>query len=667
MYMKKTSSVAKKSNGIQRSLRHYVELVFGITAVMILLLTYFTAITNTINSKRNIFVAETSKSASDMTAWFDKQCFMMDNIAQAVDSGKYDSDNFDKAYDFLVDMQSVSDEVYVFYIGKSDKSSVFSDGWDAAAENYDPTDRDWYTKAVEAKKAVVSDPYIDVKTKELVITVSKPIFHDNGNVSVVAADIFVTSVIDIAKSDISGSYYPILVDAAGDIVVHRNDAYLPYVDDEENEHYTKASDTNFAAIAGSENGKIYTGTDENGSASIYAKESVGDYGWTIMYAQDTYSFYFDEIWLVAVFFFVLVALIAINTVILNIQINHKLKPLSEINKAADSMKNGQLSYKSGYRKNDEIGTACLAIEEANGMLKNYVSDIDRKLGLMADGNFNNEITLQYIGDFADIRDSMVKIQNSLKDTLLQIETAAGQVSEGSAQLAAGAQELSDGAAMQASAIDTLSTNCELVSDKVKTTADNANRANEIVTEMGEKVNLCNDSMNKLSEAMQEIGDKSGEIKKIIQTVEDIAFQTNILALNAAVEAARAGEAGKGFAVVADEVRNLAGKTADAAALTSQLIEHTVVAVANGTELTTDTAGAMVTLVDSANEAVSIVSSITSDANAESDELAKITDGVEQIANVIQRNTATAEESAASSEELSGQATILKSLTDRFEL
>lgn len=667
MYMKKTSSAAKKSKGIQRSLRHYVELVFGITAVMILLLTYFTAITNTINSKRNIFVAETSKSASDMTAWFDKQCFMMDNIAQAVDSGKYDSDNFDKAYDFLVDMQSVSDEVYVFYIGKSDKSSVFSDGWDAAAENYDPTDRDWYTKAVEAKKAVVSDPYIDVKTKELVITVSKPIFHDNGKVSVVAADIFVTSVIDIAKSDISGSYYPILVDAAGDIVVHRNDAYLPYVDDEENEHYTKASDTNFAAIAGSENGKIYTGTDENGSASIYAKESVGDYGWTIMYAQDTYSFYFDEIWLVAVFFFVLVALIAINTVILNIQINHKLKPLSEINKAADSMKNGQLSYKSGYRKNDEIGTACLAIEEANGMLKNYVSDIDRKLGLMADGNFNNEITLQYIGDFADIRNSMVKIQNSMKDTLLQIETVAGQVSEGSAQLAAGAQELSDGAAMQASAIDTLSTNCELVSDKVKTTADNANRANEIVTEMGEKVNLCNDSMNKLSEAMQEIGDKSGEIKKIIQTVEDIAFQTNILALNAAVEAARAGEAGKGFAVVADEVRNLAGKTADAAALTSQLIEHTVEAVANGTELTTDTAGAMVTLVDSANEAVSIVSSITSDANAESDELAKITDGVEQIANVIQRNTATAEESAASSEELSGQATILKSLTDRFEL
>ena len=221
--------------------------------------------------------------------------------------------------------------------------------------------------------------------------------------------------------------------------------------------------------------------------------------------------------------------------------------------------------------------------------------------------------------------------------------------------------------MQAGAIDTLSSNCELVSGNVKTTADNANRANVIVTEMGEKVNLCNDSMNKLSAAMQEIGDKSGEIKKIIQTVEDIAFQTNILALNAAVEAARAGEAGKGFAVVADEVRNLAGKTADAAALTSQLIEHTVGAVANGTELTADTVDAMLTLVGSVDEAVSIVRSITADANAESEELEKITEGVEQIASVIQRNTATAEESAASSEELSGQAALLKSLTDRFEL
>lgn len=666
--MKKASSAAaKKNNGIQRSLRHCVELVFCITAVMILLLTYFTSITNTINSKHSIFVAQTSKSASDITAWFDKQCFMMDNLAEAVDSGKFDADNFDKANDFLVDMQSVSDEVYVFYIGKSDKSSVFSDGWDAAAENYDPTDRDWYTKAVEAKKTVVSDPYIDVKTKELVITVSKPIFHDNGDISVVAADIFVTSIIDIAKSDISGSYYPILIDAAGDIVVHRNDAYLPYIDDEENERYTKAADTSFAAIAGNENGRTYTGTDENGQLSIYAKDGVGDYGWTIIYAQDTYTFYFSEMWLVIIFFLVLAVFTAISTIALNIQISRKLKPLGEINKAADSMKNGQLSYESKYRKNDEIGSACLAIEEANGMLKNYVSDIDMKLGQMAKGRFNNEITLQYNGDFADIKASMIKIQNSLKDTLTQIETAAGQVSEGSAQLAAGAQELSDGAAMQANAIDTLSTNCELVSDKVKTTADNANRANEIVSEMGEKVDLCNESMNKLSAAMQDIGEKSGEIKKIIQTVEDIAFQTNILALNAAVEAARAGEAGKGFAVVADEVRNLAGKTADAAALTSQLIEHTVEAVANGAELTTDTAGSMITLVDSANEAVSIVSSITSDANEESEELARITDGVEQIANVIQRNTATAEESAASSEELSGQATILKSLTDRFEL
>ena len=143
-----------------------------------------------------------------------------------------------KAYGFLADMQTVSDEVYVFYIGKSDKSSVFSDGWDAAAENYDPTDRDWYTKAVEAKKTVFSDPYIDVKTKELVITVSKPIFHDNGDISVVAADIFVTSVIDIAKSNVNGGYYPILIDSAGDIVVHRNDAYLPYVDNDGSEHYT---------------------------------------------------------------------------------------------------------------------------------------------------------------------------------------------------------------------------------------------------------------------------------------------------------------------------------------------------------------------------------------------------------------------------------------------
>ena len=296
-----------------------------------------------------------------------------------------------------------------------------------------------------------------------------------------------------------------------------------------------------------------------------------------------------------------------------------------------------------------------------------MNDIDEKLHYMSQGKFNNDITLDYIGDFVNIKSSILEIQSSLKNTLSEIERASAQVSSGSAQIANGAQELSSGATMQASAVDELSSTFESVTVKVNATAENAKLANNIVSDMGVKVDECNTSMQQLTDAMQKIGNTSNEIKNIIQTVEDIAFQTNILALNAAVEAARAGEAGKGFAVVADEVRNLSGKTTEAAALTTQLIEEAVAAIENGTQLTGDTAQSLASLVDGAKQAVDLVNVIADDAEKENTELEQISAGVEQISNVVQTNTATAEESAASSEELSSQASILKSLIDKFEL
>lgn len=344
-------------------------------------------------------------------------------------------------------------------------------------------------------------------------------------------------------------------------------------------------------------------------------------------------------------------------------------PISEIESAVTKMAEGNLDVKVSYESQDELGKLSDRIRYFTESLKSIINDEGYLLGEMAKGNFrvSTRARDRYVGEFQAILSSMVEINSSLSNTLLQINQSSDQVASGSEQVSSGAQALSQGATEQASSVEELAASINEISGQVDSNAKNAQQANDSSTMVGSKAEESSQRMQDMLSAMSEISSSSNEIGKIIKTIEDIAFQTNILALNAAVEAARAGEAGKGFAVVADEVRNLASKSAEASKNTAVLIENSLQTVENGRKIADETAQSLMEVVTGVESVAATISQISDASLNQATSIRQVTQGIEQISSVVQTNSATAEESAAASEELSGQAQLLKNLVGRFRL
>lgn len=343
--------------------------------------------------------------------------------------------------------------------------------------------------------------------------------------------------------------------------------------------------------------------------------------------------------------------------------------MQEIQEASRSIARGELDVQILYDGKDELGDLADNMRESSSILRTVIEDINMLLSAMAEGDFTKRSTCgeKYVGQFQSLLMSLQNITFSLTDTLTNINQSAQQVASGSDQVASGAQALSQGATEQASSIEELSAAINEISDKVRKTAENVEKARHETKQAGAVIETSNQKMQEMIRAMDVIDGKSVEISKIIKTIEDIAFQTNILALNAAVEAARAGVAGKGFAVVADEVRNLAQKSSEAAKNTTTLIEETVNAVKVGSKIVDETAKSLVTVVQGTSEVIGLVDEIAVASSEQTSSILQVTEGIDQISHVVQTNSATAEESVAASEELSGQAEMLKRLCAEFKL
>ena len=365
------------------------------------------------------------------------------------------------------------------------------------------------------------------------------------------------------------------------------------------------------------------------------------------------------------------AIAVVTTMIGKIITNSITEPVKQIDAAVASLRKGELSNVEmlTYESEDEFGDTIRNLKEAMGILADYVREISVEVKAIAQGDLtrNGDDITDFLGDFSELKTSLLYILKRFNSTLTEISNLAEQVSSNSSEVENASKSLADGATEQAGVIEELNATIDTVVDMAEDTAKETQNASARVKASANKANEEKEKMNELLTEMEHITEISKEIGNIITDIEDIASQTNLLSLNASIEAARAGEAGKGFAVVADQIGKLAADSAKSAVNTRELIDKTLVEIEKGNTITRTTADAFNQIIADMESFAELAENTMEKANSQAESLEQIGQGIEQLSGVVQGNAASSEENTAISINLAEGAAKMHDRVNIFKL
>ena len=540
------------------------------------------------------------------------------------------------------------------------------DGTVTSCGNYeDYSSKDYYQKVLETGERVITEPY--ESNGEMIITMAVPVSVNDRMLCVVSVDVGLDRFSQVKTATSYPSMFTFILNEAGTIISESTGKGLAGTNVSD---FVTTQSCKEGIKSGVSSGEAFHVIDGDGKGQVYYFfEPIQLNGsiWYSVTAVNAGDMNREAERMATLMTVISIAAMIIILFMITAVIKKQLKPLHKLSAAAEQIAEGDLSGFSGVESRDEIGQTAKSFERMSSNLKIIIDRISLALHEISDNHLDLDVDMGLSGDFFKLEEAVKKITLNLNAVMYEVNQSSGQVAASSGQVAEGSKVLADGADAQEKTIELLSESVNHVSGNIKILAEKAGDVSMQVQQTGTEVVNCDMSMQNLSKAMDEIRVSSGEIEKIIKVIEDIAFQTNILALNAAIEAARAGEFGKGFAVVAGEVRNLAAKSSEAAKNTTDLIQSSISAVENGNSLLNETANSLMKVLEDSAMAVEAVDSISAAAGKEARAVEEITKELDRISLAVRNNSATAEESAVSSQELSRQAQLLRELVERFRL
>lgn len=549
------------------------------------------------------------------------------------------------------------------YTGKMDASGFSSTGYNYAEEDY-------FQQCKSTMKPYISDIMND--GEQMIFLLEVPIVtngHFDGVVyGGISADFLSDIVVNLAMGSDGVAY---VLDKKGNIIGHREASIVKEGSNMIEAAKTDSSVEDVAAV----NQRMVQGESGFGAYNFYGDNKFvgfapigGNQEWSIAIetSQKEFKSSLDRSIILTI---LVIALVILATFPVAIKVGRSISnPIQSCVSRLEQMTDGDLHTPSPQvESRDETAKLAKALETMLSRLNDVAQDVTYHLSKMAQGDFRENITRTYWGDFVAMEQSIKTIHNSLKETLSKISQSAESVASSAVQVSNGAQSLSQGATEQASTIQELSSTADGIAENARQTAATADEAGHFVSQAGAQLGVSVNYVQELNTAMEKISGSSTEISKIIDTIESIAFQTNILALNAAVEAARAGSAGKGFAVVADEVRNLASKSDEAAKATKELIEGSIAAVAEGGQVVNKVTESLDKTSSIAENVTIKVDAVVEAVESQTTAISQVTEGIVQISSVIQNTSSTSGESAATAQELSDQSILMNNLVRKFQL
>lgn len=561
-------------------------------------------------------------------------------------------------------------EEYIEMFSLQDAYFVMSDGRTFGAGRSGEVESGVFTAFGETTE--VSAPTYNAKTGGTSIFVS-------SRVATEKFDGCVTLVIDAAVfNEVASSIafgetgYVFIVDGQGRIMSHPDASLVQgaYSFDElaaENSAYAGLAEAVSEMLA-AESGQIVCRDSDRARITCVYDTLDGTDGWKICAAIENAEANKQLIQTMAAFavvFFIAMSLLIMAVVVQARKISH---PVVAIDKRIQLLAQGDLGKYDREKQNiSELKSLDEGLKNTVSKLDTYIKDISEHLAALADGDFAREVTLEYDGDFSQIKVYLTDIVESLNTTMRGIGAVSEKVEDVSRVVASTSQGLSQGATEQASSVEELLATINVISGQIGETAEHAAKANEGAAGVTQQMGQSSEQMDKLIGAMGTIKETSSRVEEVVTLIEDIAFQTNILALNAAVEASRAGSAGKGFAVIADEVKALATKCATATEETKVLINETIEAVERGMRISSEAAQEAGELMEAAGAVADGMERISDAADTEASSIEQVVYRLDQISGVVQTNSAAAEESAAVSQELSNHAGKLSAVVGGVKL